>query len=57
MDEARRFAVEALALYVEDMLKDGEKLPKPLSYQESNELMKKEGAFMFILVPVSIDVG
>lgn len=54
LEEARRMAVEALALHIEGMAEDGEAIPEPSTIDDVTEDPAMKGAVAFL---VSIDLG
>ena len=53
LDEARRLAAEALALHIEGMTEEGERIPEPSTIDDVAEDPAKVGA---VLVLVSVDL-
>ena len=53
LEEARRLAAEALALHIEGMIQDGEKIPTPSSIDDiaADPAMKNAVAFMVLIEP------
>ena len=54
LEEARRMAVEALALHIEGMAEDGEAIPEPSTIDDVAEDPAMKGAVAFL---VSVDLG
>jgi len=49
LDEARRLAPEALALHIQGMKEDGEKIPKPSTLDDLASDSDREGAVAFLV--------
>lgn len=53
LDEARAFAVEALALHIDGMVEDGETIPKPSSLEAvMADPLKRDGVAVLIDAPM-----
>ncbi|MBI4774956.1 MAG: type II toxin-antitoxin system HicB family antitoxin [Deltaproteobacteria bacterium] len=56
MDEARKFAYEALALRIQGMLQRGEAIPRPSRLEEVLDVPEFSDALAFFVVRVSLSV-